>query len=377
MPTRLPRSGSGEPATVVHVVPGPDGHGVTRHALSLLTRGSLAHHDILRVSDLRATSGDAPEGPEGRAEVVAQRLAAPAAALLHLHVTDHLYAGSAGECALVVEALAQGRRVGLTLHDLPSPGDGPGRYERRRAAYAAMARAAAVVIVASHHEERLLREALQAEGLEPGGEVHVVPLPLEPPTLPPSSTLPEPRHGHQRDIVVFGFLYPGKGHVPAIDALVGPPPLPADTGVTALGAVSPGHEYLVGELTARAAALGRRFTVTGHVPDDELVARLRSAALPAAPHEHVSASGSIGSWFTAGRRPLAPVGDYVDELESRCPGAVLRYGPGTPFANLTEAARAALDDAALTWLGPEVDLHPTPDEAAAEYARILDAVAVR
>lgn len=372
MPTRLRRSGSREPATVVHVVAGPDAHGVTRHALSLLGCDALAHHDILRVPDLRSTAS--ASGEAERAAAVAGRLAAPEADLLHLHVTDHLYADSAGGCARVVQQLAEGRRVGLTLHDLPSGGDGPGRYERRRAAYAAMARAASVVIVASRHEERLLRTALAEEGFTAGGELHVVPLPLAHPAGPPD---PQPHHGRQRDLVVFGFVYPGKGHVPAIDALVGPPALPADVGVAALGAVSPGHEHLVDELASRADALGRRFTVTGHVPEAELIARLRSAAVPVAPHEHVSASGSIGSWCSTGRRPLVPAADYVDELESRCPGAVLRYGVGGAFASLTEAARAALDDPGLTWLGPEVELHPTPDEAAAGYARILDEVAAR
>lgn len=380
---------------VVHVVAGPDGHGVTRHALGLLGRAPLAHHRVLRLAGL----------PDSSTQEVVERLAsAPGSSLLHLHLTDHLYAASATQCAEIVTRLAQRRRIGLTLHDLPAPGDGPGRYERRRAAYGAMAAAAAVVVVASGHEARLLRTCLTEEGVEPGGDIHVVPLPLGTPVPPPerekllsvalanggggadgqvraalpaqalpSGHLSEP--GSARDLVVFGFVYPGKGHVPAIEALSGPPPLPPDVGVMAMGAVSPGHDHLVDELTSRAARLGRRFTVTGHVPDEEVVAWLRSAAVPVAPHEHVSASGSIGSWLSAGRRPVVPAGDYADELESRCPGALLRYGPDTPFASLAEAARAALDDPALTWLAPDVRLHPTPDEAAAAYARILDTIA--
>ena len=371
MPAPSARSGSAE--TVTHVVAGPDGHGVTRHALGLLAREALGHHRVLRLPDA---------GHEASPAEAVERLAAAPDGLLHLHLTDHLYAPSAPECAGIVTALARHRRIGLTLHDLPAPGDGPGRYERRRAAYARMALAAAVVVVSSRHEERLLRSALTEEGFgrAAGGQVHVIPLPLErpePADAEQTTAISTDTPAGPRDLVVFGFLYPGKGHVPAIDALAGSPPLPADVGVTALGAVSAGHEHLPGELQARAAALGRRFTATGHVPDEEVTARLRAAAVPVAPHEHISASGSIGSWLGAGRRPLVPVGTYVDELESRCPGALFRYGPGTGYATLADAARAALDDPRLTWLAAGVELHPSPDEAAAEYARVLDAVASR
>ena len=84
--------------------------------------------------------------------------------------------------------------------------------------------------------------------------------------------------------------------------------------------------------------------MTGYVPDDELPALLRSAVVPVAPHEHLSASGSINSWIGAGRRPLVPRSDYVAELEERSPGCVWVYD------DLRAALARAWRDPAATWL---------------------------
>ena len=111
--------------------------------------------------------------------------------------------------------------------------------------------------------------------------------------------------------------------------------------LTALGRPSDGHADLVGQLSA----LGP-LTVTGFVPDGELAARLRAASVPLAPHRAVSASGSIGSWLAAGRRPLVPDVPYTREFAERCPGALVLYD------ELAPALAAALADQASTWLPP-------------------------
>ncbi|GMA39208.1 hypothetical protein [Mobilicoccus caccae] len=343
---------------VRHVVPGPQRHGVTRHALDLLSRAPLAEHAVHRVL---------PDGVDSPAQVTTALAAVPEAPLVHLHLTDHLLAPTATECADIVAEFAESRAgaVSLMLHDLPQPADGPGRHERRRAAYARMASVARGVVVGSEHERTLLLDALTAEGLT-SGPIQVVPLPID--RLDPvASVAPATSPTGPRRLVVFGYLYPGKGHQQAVEALAS---LPADVGVLALGAVSPGHEHLVTDLQARATALGREFTATGYVPEDAVLAQLRAAAVPLAPHVHVSASGSIGSWLAAGRRPLVPAGAYVDELESRCPGALFRYGPGLPHPDLAAAAHAALADPGLTWLGG-VEVGPDPTEVAARLARVL------
>ncbi|MDO5712531.1 MAG: hypothetical protein Q4P32_12455, partial [Micrococcales bacterium] len=292
---------------------------MTQHALALLATPALSGQQIVRIL-------------EGACPVVGEAESALAevgnAALLHLHLTDHLLAPTASRCAELVVSLARQRPISLTLHDLPQPCDQHLRYERRRRAYALMAAHACGVVVASEHERGLLTGALDAEGLRAGGPIEVIPLPIEAapgsvPTLPKPGATPGADGPHTpRDLVVFGYLYPGKGHAAALDALqLGPGGQRADdefadVGVLALGAPSPGHERLVQEYTDRARALGRRFTITGYLPDAEVLTRLRAAAVPVAAADHVSASGSIGSWLAAGRRPLAPAGPYVDELDA-------------------------------------------------------------
>jgi len=374
----------GSAPLVVHLVPGPTRHGVTRHAVDLLARPAAAGHVVRRVLPTRL--GDDPTGRATLA-LLERAVVVPAESgderrrgrtHVHLHLTDHLLGATAGACATVVTRFAARHPLTLTLHDLPQPADGPGRFERRRAAYARMASASRGVVVASEHERTLLLTALAAEDLTPP-PTHVVPLPLEPldpngrdvPGLPPVPDRPEGPIA-PRSLVVFGYVYPGKGHRDALEALADLGPGFEDVGLTALGEVSPGHEHEVADLRARAEDLGRPVVLTGHVPDDGLVEALRRARVPVAPHRHVSASGSISSWLSAGRRPLVPAGAYVDELDARCPGALVRYGPGTGYPDLAAAARAALADPSLTWLAPGTRLAPDGDEAAARLVRIVD-----
>jgi glycosyltransferase involved in cell wall biosynthesis len=157
-------------------------------------------------------------------------------------------------------------------------------------------------------------------------------------------------------VVVLGFLYPGKGHEEALRAL------PPGVGLTALGRASDGHEDLLDSL----AALGP-LTVTGYVPDDELPARLRAASVPLAPHRHVSASGSIGSWLSAGRRPLVPDVGYTREVAARCPGALWLYD------DLAPALARAMAEPSLTWLAPGTQVGPSMPETLAAYRAVWHA----
>jgi glycosyltransferase involved in cell wall biosynthesis len=360
------RSGS---TGVVHAVVGPARHGVVRHATALLDAPALAADGVYRAT-----------GPEGLAGLPAhwEALTGRRPDLVHLHLTDHLLAPDAAACAQVVLAVARQCPVSLTLHDLPQPADGRGRYERRAAAYRAMADAAVGVVVASEHERRLLLACPPTTGrAHPAQRVAVVPLPLDVDRTDDqvddrSTRRPPGTASPGTGLVVFGYLYPGKGHLEAIEAAAlltadgtGTSSAPADrTGVLALGEASAGHEWLVPDLGERAGRLGVRFEVSGHVSDHEVDRRLRGARVPVAPRRDVSASGSIGSWLRAGRRPLVPTGPYSDDLEARCPGALFLYGPGTGHATLADAARSALRDPGLTRLPAEVRLGPGTAECA-------------
>lgn len=334
---------------VRYLVVGPQRHGVTRLALQL---GRLSAHESRWLQDL-------------------SRLPADAAGVTHLHVTDHLLGDSPGEAARRFAALAAQGPCTVTLHDLPQPSDGENRFERRTAGYHAIVQEAAGVVVSSEHERDLLHRC----GIRPA-RLAVIPLPLDAappanpdptaaaaPTAAPAPPGPSPAH-RPREIGMLGYVYPGKGHDEALAVLHH---LPRDVGLTVLGAPSPGHERLVDELHASAAASGRRLRVSGWLPDEDLLAAARAVDVPVAWHRHISASGSIGSWLTAGRRPVVPVHPWTAELERRCPGALLLAD------DLGTAVRACLDDPARTWLAPGTRLGPTAPEVAARYDDVLSA----
>ncbi len=320
---------------VRYLAVGPERHGVTRLALQL---ARLSAHESRWLQDL-------------------SRLPADPAGVTHLHVTDHLLGDSPAGAARRFAALTALGPCTVTLHDLPQPSDGDGRFERRADGYRAIVDEAAGVVVSSEHERDLLHRC----GIRPA-RLAVIPLPLD---EAPSAAPPGPRRAHgPREIGMLGYVYPGKGHDEALGVL---DHLPPDVGLTVLGAPSPGHEPLVDELHASAAASGRRLRVAGWLSDEDLAAAARTVDVPVAWHRHISASGSIGSWLAAGRRPVVPVHPWTVELERRCPGALLLAD------DLSTAVRACLDDPARTWLAPGTRLGPTAPEVAARYDDLLSA----
>ena len=107
----------GPPSTAVrYLAVGPERHGVTRLALQL---GRLSAHESRWVQDL-------------------SRLPADPAGVTHLHVTDHLLGDSPAGAARRFAALAAQGPCTVTLHDLPQPSDGDGRFERRADGYRAI-----------------------------------------------------------------------------------------------------------------------------------------------------------------------------------------------------------------------------------------------
>lgn len=339
-----------------HLVVGPPEHGVTRYALQLAA-DAAGREGMTRV-DALLRPGDV--GP------VLSRLPADASPV-HVHVTDRLFGDSPEQAQGVLTALLTTgrRRVSVTLHDLPQPSDGPQSMPRRAACYAAVARAARRVVVSSEHERLLLEDCLRLAG----GDGPATPLPEQVAVVPlaidvgPVGVRPPPSAGPP-DVALLGFVYPGKGHEQVLASLAG---LPADVGLLALGRASDGHDDLVEQLAATARGLGRRFVVTGWLPDDVLLASLRAVAVPVAAHRHFSASASIPTWLTAGRRPLVPRSRYVGELAARLPGAL------TVYDDLAGALRVALDQPDTTWLDEGATFGPGTAEVAALYRAVLDA----
>lgn len=323
-----------------HLVVGPHEHGVTRLALSL-ARGA----DVVRVPTA--------VGPDDLGSLRAQ----VAGGRTHAHVTDRLFGRSPEQAQAVLTSLAEVTALSVTLHDLPQPSDGPQSMPRRAACYACVARASRRVVVSSEHERALLADCLGPGAAPP--DIAVVPLPID---AEPMASSARPGPADPPDVALLGFVYPGKGHLEVLEALGAIRP---DVGVLVLGRASEGHEDLLDELAGRARELGRRWCVTGYLPDAELVQRLRAVAVPVAAHRHLSASGSIGSWLAAGRRPLVPRSRYVDELAQRLPGAL------TVYDDLPAALRRAVADPSSTWLAPGTPLGPSTADVARRYAEVL------
>lgn len=302
----------------------------------LLVAGDPAHGVVRCGRELADAVAADTGGP-----VAADR---PGAGPHHLQVTDRLWGTSPEEAAARVVALLTRVPGTVTLHDLPQASDGPRNQARRGAAYARIARAARGVAVSSRHEAALLA------AIAPEVVPEVIPLPVRAsvPARRPTALRPE--------VALLGFFYPGKGHAEAIAAAAG-----TGLDVVVLGRASPGHEAELQALVADAATSDVRLEVTGWLSDDALLARARAAAVPLVAHRHVSASGSVGTWMSARRRPLVPGGPYWREL------AALRPGTVTPYADLPAGIARAMADPDSTWLPAGKPPGPGPAEVAAAH----------
>jgi len=297
---------------------------------------------------------------EVRAMVPHTRLIDPGTILgeptwLHLHFTDRLWGTDALSAAAAVEALAGQHRVIVTLHDVPQASDGthlPSRAESYRRVIAA----ASGVVCNSRHEVELLREFI-----DPRVAAAVIPLPVHEPVAPAPPRLSAALDG---SVAILGFVYPGKGHDRAIDAAAriatGGSRVP---DVVALGRASAGHEVDVELLRKHGAARGVRFETTGYLSDAELLRRSRLVSVPLIAHDHVSASGSLASWISAGRRPIVLRSRYMEEMAALRPGTLTLVEPD----DLAGAVAAALRNPASTWLAGDAQVRPTTRDTVEHY----------
>jgi hypothetical protein len=325
----------------------------------LLYVGGDPRHGVVRASREIANAITELTG----APRLAEKLPAAGESEIHLHFSDRLFGPDPEASARRIIALARGRAVTLTLHDVPQASDGSERLPRRTACYRAVIAASAGIVATSHHEAALL----QSSGVlaSPAPAPHVIPLALTP---APSAAAPRDL---APEVALLGFVYPGKGHAEAIDAvaaLAGSGT--ARLSVQALGAPAPGHERDLDALSARAHRRGLEFTASGWLEEAELGRRARAAAVPLAAHTHLSASGSINTWIALGRRPLVVDSRYAREIDALRPGTIRIYAP----AALADAIAGALADPAQTWLAAGADTRPHLPDIARRY---LDWWAVR
>jgi len=281
---------------------------------------------------------------------------------VHVHFTDRLWGADALSAAAAVEALAADYRVIVTLHDVPQYSDGT-NLARRAECYRRVIAAAAAVVCNSEHEAELLREFTSAHAAPA-----VIPLPVQ-----TTAPLPVPEH-LDGAVAILGFVYPGKGHERAIDAAslvaVRPGVVHGRPRVVALGRASAGHEGDVDALRVSAHERGVSFEVTGYLSDDELVRRARHVSVPVIAHDHVSASGSLASWISAGRRPIVVRSRYMEEMAALRPGTVTLVDA----VDFVDAVAAALQNPESTWLHSAVDVRPTTRDTVDQYLEYWQAV---
>ena len=334
--------------TVAYVVAGPERHGVVLHGLRLAQASAGLAASLVRL----------PSPSLGEPAALTAELLAPHDRVM-VQVTDRLFGHAAHDAARLLCSIARNTSLVVCLHDLPHPAEGADRCARRRAAYREIAVSADVVVVASDHERMLLSQCGVADT---DTDVVVVPLPLEPAVEAEESVT---RVTRADDIGVFGFLYPGKGVEDVIEATARLSRRVGPLRVTNYGPVADGHGQYATDLGALARRHGVEFTITGYLNDSSVMRGLRTTTVPVAAHRHVSASGSIGTWLSAGRRPVVVDGGWAAELATRLPGSL------TLTRDLVGSVSAAFDAPASTWLS-DVRIGPSWAQAADRHLRLLE-----
>jgi glycosyltransferase involved in cell wall biosynthesis len=334
-------SSSAPPALVIV---GPTSHGVVEYANDLAA--AVANRSpgavILRFPDAAALDrfdGDATDR-------------------LHVHVTDGLFGRDLDEAAEAVERLTAAHSVAVTLHDLPQASDGARNLPRRAAAYTRFLAGAVGVSVSSRHEASLLAEHVTTS--------------LVPEILPLGTRVAHPAAvrigvedaGSERlEILMAGYVYPGKGHEEVLAAaatLVGQGAGPVR--VTVLGGVAARHADEANRLQLAAAEAGVEWRITGYLDRDDYARGLSSPGVPVLAHRHYSASRTLLDWTEAGRRALVVTTRYTREMADLRPGTL----------TLVDGARESLADA-IAMLGR--DEGATILDACTSLAPTLDDVA--
>ncbi|MDQ2755447.1 MAG: hypothetical protein M3Y71_02620, partial [Actinomycetota bacterium] len=156
---------------ILHVVVGPDEHGVVRHGDAVAT---ACGDRVLRLPEPRPLTAD---------EVGCARV-------LHVPWTDRLFGRRCEEATAAFASLTgpwldRGLSLSVTLHDLPV-GDSP-LEQRRRAAYRGVVERATGVVVSSWRELELVQElSVTARSLR------CIPLPVTAPRAPAVTTVATP-----------------------------------------------------------------------------------------------------------------------------------------------------------------------------------------
>lgn len=200
-----------------------------------------------------------------------------------------------------------------------------------------LGRRATCLVVASRAE----RQRLVAAGV--GAPVEVVPHFIE--ARGPLQGLGEAKAGldleGRRVVTVLGFIHARKGHDLALKALerLGD----GTTLVFAGGEVREGPGF-VSELREfiHRRGLDARVRITGYLTDPELDMYMAATDVALLPFRDAAASGSLSTWFSAGRPVVASDIPFFREYRRLAPSVIRLVPPEDPAALAAEVERAEL-----------------------------------
>jgi glycosyltransferase involved in cell wall biosynthesis len=339
------------------VLVGPPRHGVSAYATDLA--------EALKLAGSRVSM---PVVPDAEAAVAR----AAGTDRVHVHFTDRIFGSTPEDAADLVERMAALTRLSVTLHDLPQPSDGT-RFARRARAYGRVLNAARGAVVSSEHEANLVAAHLTPQARP----VTVIPIGTRAPSAPQmrdeaarDSAADAPAALGSLRVLIAGYIYPGKGHLEAIDAVAAVRDRVRATGepldeatVVAIGSASPGHEADVEVLQRHAAASGVALRVTGYLDDIAYRAAVSAHGIPLAAHQHLSASRSMLDWTEQGRLPLVADSRYAREMARLRPNTLRLYQP----SHLAEELEDGWRRPGSTRLRPGTPLYPTLTDGALAY----------
>jgi glycosyltransferase involved in cell wall biosynthesis len=331
------------------VLVGPPRHGVSAYA-----------RDLAEALTLAGFSVSMPVVPDPETAVAR----AAGTDRVHVHFTDRIFGSTPEDAADLVERMAALTRLSVTLHDLPQPSDGT-RFARRARAYGRVLDAVRGAVVSSEHEASLVATHL-APHARP---VTVIPIGTRIPSAPRTrdqatrdQAADAPAAPGALRVLIAGYIYPGKGHLEAINAVATvrdklratAEPLDEAT-VVAIGSASPGHEADVEFLQRHAAASGVALRVTGYLDDSAYRAAVSAHGIPLAAHQHLSASRSMLDWVEQGRLPLVADSPYAREMARLRPNTLRLYQPAQLAEHLEDGWRRP----GSTRLAAGTPLYPT------------------
>jgi glycosyltransferase involved in cell wall biosynthesis len=197
-------------------------------------------------------------------------------------------------------------------------------YLKDRRALRWITRNSAIVIVCTTEERQRLIN------LSPGSPVAVIPHFVErrQPQLTPQTAKMTVGLEKFKVVVLAGFIFPGKGHEVALEALK---QLPAQYFLVFAGGSSVGQDSYVQSLRQQARLLGveDRLYITGGLSDTDMENYLLAADVAICPFMQMGASGSLSTWLSVGTAPIiASDLPQIQWYNAMVPGAIAVFPAG-------------------------------------------------